>query len=249
MQNFFSAVHPLDHWSLREKVQLPLQSQSIEGMKIAYSFDLGFMQLEPDVKVEMQKALEVFASLGAQLEEVALPWDRSIEDAAMQWYGSMPYGREIVRVARETPKLLTPYALHFAKFAQAHVSLNGMANSWLKVQEMQAWFGPLMQNNDLFICPTNGVPAVSAVHNPTNPEFYVNGVKVDPENGWVMTHPFNMLHFTTVLAVPSGRASIGVSTGIQLIGRSFDDMSVFRAGLAYEAASPSVFIHADNHPL
>jgi amidase len=95
----------------------------------------------------------------------------------------------------------------------------------------------------------NGVPAVSAVHNPTNPEFYFNGVKVDPENGWVMTYPFCMVNFTPVLAVPSGRASYGVPTGIQLIGRSFDDVSVFRVGLAYEAASPSVFIHSDNHPI
>ena len=100
-----------------------------------------------------------------------------------------------------------------------------------------------------FICPTNGVPAVRADHNPVDPKFFVNGKKVDPENGWIMTYPFNMLHFNPALSVPSGRASNGVPTGIQLVGRTFDDLTVFRAGMAYEAAAPHLFIRPENHPM
>ena len=39
-----------------------------------------------------------------------------------------------------------------------------------------------------------------------------------------------------VLALPSGHAATGVPTGIQIVGPSFDDARVFRAGLAYEQA-------------
>jgi Asp-tRNA(Asn)/Glu-tRNA(Gln) amidotransferase A subunit family amidase len=41
-----------------------------------------------------------------------------------------------------------------------------------------------------------------------------------------------------VASVPSGFASTGVPTGIQIVGRSFDDLSVFRAAAAYERARP-----------
>jgi amidase len=39
-----------------------------------------------------------------------------------------------------------------------------------------------------------------------------------------------------VLAVPSGRASNNVPTGIQIVGRTYCDADVFRAGMAYETA-------------
>ena len=249
VQNVVSGPHPLDHWSLREKITLGLDAEPINGMRIAFSFNLGFMEVEPDVVANTRAALEVFQDLGAIVEEVQVPWDASVEAAAVHWYCSMHYGRQTIWHARDKAHLMTPYALHFARFAEKHTGLDDMARSWEKIHEMQAWFGPLMENHDVFICPTNGVPAVSAVHNPTNPEFYVNGKKVDPENGWIMTYPFNMLHFTPVLAVPSGRASNSVPTGIQIVGRTFDDASVFRAGLAYEAAAPHLFIGSENHPL
>ena len=56
--------------------------------------------------------------------------------------------------------------------------------------------------------------------------------------GWAMTYPFNILSRCPVLAVPSGRASNGVPTGIQVVGRTYDDPTVFRVGHAIEAADP-----------
>ena len=55
---------------------------------------------------------------------------------------------------------------------------------------------------------------------------------------WCMTYPFNMLSRCPVMSVPSGRAANGVPTGIQLVGRTYDDISVFRAAKAFESAQP-----------
>ena len=49
-----------------------------------------------------------------------------------------------------------------------------------------------------------------------------------------MTYPFNMLSRHPVLAVPSGFASHGVPTGVQIVGRTFDEASVLRVGAALE---------------
>jgi amidase len=54
--------------------------------------------------------------------------------------------------------------------------------------------------------------------------------------GWCMTIPFNTLSRCPVLSVPTGRAENGVPTGMQIVGRSYSDADVFRAGLAYETA-------------
>ena len=249
MQNVVSGPHPLDHWSLRDVVQIPPDYAPLKGMKIAFSINLGFMEVEPEVEARTREALEIFKSLGCIVEEVAVPWDKSVEAAAVHWYCSMHYGRQTIWHAKDNDRLLTPYARAFARFAEKYTSLDDMARSWEKIHEMQAFFGPLMERYDLFICPTNGVPAVRADHNPVDPKFFVNGKKVDPENGWIMTYPFNMLHFNPALSVPSGRASNGVPTGIQLVGRTFDDLTVFRAGMAYEAAAPHLFIRPENHPM
>jgi amidase len=71
---------------------------------------------------------------------------------------------------------------------------------------------------------------------------------VNPSLGWVMTTPFNMLSRCPVLTVPSGRAANGVPTGIQIVGRTYSDADVFRAGLAYETARGQWYGNAGTRP-
>ena len=93
-----------------------------------------------------------------------------------------------------------------------------------------------MNTYDFFICPTTNIPAVSAEHDPTASDFTIEDVVVDSEYGWVLTHQFNMLHNCPVMAVPSEKAPIGVPTGIQIVGHTFDDVGVFEAAFSYEKA-------------
>ena len=39
------------------------------------------------------------------------------------------------------------------------------------------------------------------------------------------------------MSVPTGFSSCGVPTGMQIVGRPYDDLSVFRASAAFEAAT------------
>jgi amidase len=50
------------------------------------------------------------------------------------------------------------------------------------------------------------------------------------------------------MSVPSGFASTGVPTGIQIIARTFDDARVFRAALAYEQAAGGWFNDQKSRP-
>ena len=62
-----------------------------------------------------------------------------------------------------------------------------------------------------------------------------------------MNHQFNMLSRCPVLAVPFGMASNGMPTGIQIVGKTFDEVTVFRASTALETARPQ-FSHPSTPP-
>lgn len=236
MQNVTSGPHPLDHDSLREKVTLPTAARSIRGLRIAYSVDLGYVPVEPAVRKNMLKAIEVFRKLGATVEEVDLGWTEDVEKNGLHWYNLMHFGRQTIWHLKQSKQLMTDYAVKFAAVAQKLTSADDAHRPWEQAHRMYQTLGPVLARNDLFICPTNNAPSVKADHDPWDEAFTVAGKRVDPEYGWVMTHQFNMLPNCPVISLPSGRAETGVPTGIQLVGRTFDDVTVFRAALAYEKA-------------
>ena len=237
MQNITSGPHPLDHDSLRQKVKLPLEVSAIKGMKIAYSVDLGYVPVEPDVRANMMAALDVFRALGAVVEEAGIGWTPDVENKGLHWYNTMHFGRQTIWHRKDNADLMTDYALAFARAAERDTDIDDVHKSWEQADRMYQTLGPVLAAHDVFICPTNNAPSVRADHDPFDPDFMVAGKKVHPEYGWVMTHQFNMLHNCPVLSVPTGHAGTGVPTAIQIVGRTFDDARVFKAALAYEKAA------------
>jgi aspartyl-tRNA(Asn)/glutamyl-tRNA(Gln) amidotransferase subunit A len=132
---------------------------------------------------------------------------------------------------------MTTYAVAFAEQLQLESPQDFVRG--LKLEgEIYASLGSLLENYDVLICPTQAVPALKADddyvgHGPT-----VNGKEL--ANVWdaVMTLPFNIASQCPVLSVPSGFAANGVPTGLQIVGRTYDDTTVFAAAAAFEAERP-----------
>lgn len=106
--------------------------------------------------------------------------------------------------------------------------------------DMYRPLGVVLETYDAFICPTNAIPPVGADRSPLDLDFKINGEQATRvvASAWFMTYPFNMLSQLPVMSVPSGFASTGVPTGIQIFGRSYDDPSVFRVAAALERERP-----------
>jgi Asp-tRNA(Asn)/Glu-tRNA(Gln) amidotransferase A subunit family amidase len=66
----------------------------------------------------------------------------------------------------------------------------------------------------------------------------INGKPQASIEDWLMTICFNMMSRCPVMSVPSGLAATGVPTGLSIVGRTYDDVSVFRAAAAFERAQP-----------
>jgi Asp-tRNA(Asn)/Glu-tRNA(Gln) amidotransferase A subunit family amidase len=247
MQAATAGPHPHDHDSLREVVKLPERPVSIAGFKIAYSIDFGYVPVDRDVRANTLAAIQVFKSLGCKIEEVDLGWTREVDAAAMHWYNAMNFGRQTAWWRTTHGHLMTDYALKMAEAVDKD-TLDDVHKAWEMAHKMYQRLGPVLATHDVLVCPTLNLPAVRADHDPWDPEFNIDGIKVDGEYGWVMTHQFNMLHNCPVMAVPSGFAESGVPTGIQIVGRTYDDARVFKAALAYEKAKGGWFTKRKDRP-
>ncbi len=234
LQNVITGPHPSDIVGLRPKLTLPLEGKPIKGWKIAYSLDLGICEVDPEVRANTLAALDVFRDLGATVTEVKTGWGPEVMAACMAYLTHI-FGGYISGLLDDHADEMTSYVRDFAEkgrksTAQDYVgALEVIAASYPPI-------GAILQAHDILICPTLGIPAPAATFDPTKDKIHINNREVNPDLGWAMTTPFNMLSRLPVLAVPSGRAKNGVPTGIQIIGRSYSDRDVFQAGMAYEAA-------------
>jgi amidase len=234
IQNTVSGAHPLDHHSLRDVVHLPLQPDDARGLRVAYSIDLGYREVDPSVVRNTLQALDLFRRIGCQVNEVALDWDEDIDRAFMQLFSTTNLGRSLLRHAEDHPDLLSDDMRRAMARLRDESDPDNIRNFLVVAKRMQATFGPLMETRDVFICPTMTIPAVPVDHQMFADDFRINGKIVDAEFGYSTTHQFNILSNCPVLSVPSGFADNGVPTGIQIVGRAFDDLTVYRAGFAFE---------------
>lgn len=246
LQNLMSGPHPLDIGSLKPKLVIPSTFEGIKEWRVAYDLDLGYKRIDPEVRENMLKALEVFKELGASVEEVDLGWTEACGKASEDHLGYAMMGcylREFYEMDRE--KMMS-YSREFAEFSMK-VTWKDFLEAEMMAGEMYASLGPLFQEFNLFICPTNSAHGLPADFDPTVDEIKVDGKAVSPMLGWTMTSPFNMLSRCPVLSIPTGRATNGVPTGMQLVGPSYEDLVVFQAAAAYERFL-GAFCNQENHP-
>lgn len=246
MQNIMCGPHPHDIATVRPKLEMVPDRSGIKGMKIAWSMDLSFYEVDTDVQRNTLAALDILRGLGAEVVEVDLGWTKATEEAADNYLATL-FGAWISDYLGEHADKLTKYALTFGEQSQGVTNKQFLAS--LNVAgAMYDSFGPLMETYDAFICPTTALPAVPADFDPSE-GLEINGKPVHPRHGWIMTYPFNMLSRCPVLSVPTGHASNGVPTGMQIVGRTFCDADVFKVGMAFEEAVGGWYASADTRPV
>lgn len=232
LHNVMAGPHPEDATSLAPVPPISTRPRDLKGLRIAASFDLGFYHVDDEVRANMAGALDIFRQLGCHVEEVALPWQSDLQDAALAHLGHI-FGASIAADMAGREEMMTGYARAFAETSHGVTAQDHLRGLEIEARAGAA-FGRMMEGFDLFICPTTALPAVPAAFDQSADHLTINGHPVHPMLGWAMTPAFNILGTRPVLAVPSGRAGSGVPTGIQIVGGRFQDQAVFDAGLAFE---------------
>jgi aspartyl-tRNA(Asn)/glutamyl-tRNA(Gln) amidotransferase subunit A len=235
-ENVIAGPHPHDIVSLRPKLRIPATLEGIEGWKVALCLHLGDYPLHPDVEANTRAAADALRDAGAIVEEVELPWTRkTLLATAMTHYAAI-FGPYVQRVAREHGDLLTRYALKFAEdtIANEMSFYEGLVHEG----EIYAALGETMERYRILVCPTLALPALEAGKDYIDGGPVIDGIQMRDGFEHCMTVPFNICSRNPVMSVPSGRSADGVPTGVQIVGRTYDDVSVFRAAAALERVRP-----------
>ena len=132
--------------------------------------------------------------------------------------------------------LLTPYAIAFAK---EMLTIPGTPLAGMEIEgQLYAALGTLLGEYQLLLCPTMALPALEAGKDYVDEDAFINGIASRPDRDVVMTPPFNICSRCPVISVPSGLSRDGIPTGLQIVGRTYDDFSVFEAAAVFERMRP-----------
>jgi aspartyl-tRNA(Asn)/glutamyl-tRNA(Gln) amidotransferase subunit A len=201
----------------------------VRGLKIAYSPNLGFVDVDPEVEQAVARAVDVFVGLGAEVMRV----DPGFSDP-LGAFGHLFYGGAANAMRDLGPKkraLMDPELVKVAEKASRLSMLDymGAVNEAMALRERMANFH---RKYDLLLTPT--LPITAFTTGREVPEDW-------PSTRWPtwtpFTYPFNMTG-QPGLSVPCGFDSKGLPIGLHLVGARYNDALVLQAGYAYQQAAP-----------
>ncbi|MEX1047032.1 MAG: amidase [Actinomycetota bacterium] len=239
---FLNAIcgrHPRDAVSL-PAIELPSQFEgNASRLKIGLFLHPADRPIDADVEREARAAAGSLAEAGAEVEEVECPWKGAEADRAAMIHWASIWAEPMAADLAKHRELLCDYTIDFVEDCIRLVE----ESSFYDGLEMEAalWepVGKLFERFDILICPTVTTRGLVAGESYVDRTLEIGGVQTPAGDwGYLMVHPFNIFSACPVLAVPAGMADNGIPTGVQLIGRPYDDETVFRAGAALEHVRP-----------
>jgi len=223
MFNVINGPCPQDIATLRPKIQVPTRFGDIEGWNIALSIDLGFFNPDPEVVKNTEAVAAALRTLGANVTEIDLGWDSSLR-AAARAHICFGIGSSLVGLLEEHRDILQSYTIELAEASKTVTQTEYLAAVQTHAKAYQP-LGQVLEEYDALICPTNACTYWPA-------EGYANSLERLFTD--FMAWPFNMMSRCPVLSVPSGFAKNGVPTGVQIVGRTFEDDRVLQIGANLE---------------
>jgi aspartyl-tRNA(Asn)/glutamyl-tRNA(Gln) amidotransferase subunit A len=204
----------------------------VRGLRVAWSVDLGFAPVEPEIAQICARAAQVFATdLGCVVEQATpgfpdpvhslqILWASGLAAALgsylPQWGDQMDPG--LVELIRSTEPLSA------TDYAAAVMERDAL---WDRVQSFFARY-------DLLLTPT--MPTTAFAADEPIPTM-VAGRRTSGFGYTPFTYPFNLTG-QPAASVPVGFTDDGLPVGMQIVGRRHADRTVLAASAAFEAACP-----------
>jgi aspartyl-tRNA(Asn)/glutamyl-tRNA(Gln) amidotransferase subunit A len=200
----------------------------VQGTTVAFSPDLGYVDVDPEVAALVKEAVEVLGGLGARVEQVDPGFTDPVESFQVLWFSG----------AAQTVRQYTDAQLDALEPALRSVCEQGARFSALDyLQAMQERMsmgirmGAFHERYDLLVTPTMPTAAFEAGREV--PE----GWHGDRWTSWAQfSYPFNMTQ-QPAATVPCGFTSSGLPVGLQIVGPRHSDHRVLAAAKAYQDAT------------
>jgi len=215
--------------------------RSVEGLRAAYSPDLGVFPVDGRVRDVVGDAVDAFRDAGMTVEradpDLDDVWDDA-RDAALTIFQARTaavaatseeaFGVDL----REHREALSPVFAAMVERGNDHSAVDlsranaARTRAFDRLQDCFAAY-------DLLVTPTLAVPPFAV--NRYGPEE-IEGEPVDRYTGWYLTQPFNWSGHPAA-SLPAGTVD-GLPVGLQLAGRRHADATVLAASAAFERERP-----------
>ncbi|MEA1961656.1 MAG: Asp-tRNA(Asn)/Glu-tRNA(Gln) amidotransferase subunit GatA [Bacillota bacterium] len=248
VMNKIAGKDPLDSTSV--SVDVPDYTSfldgNVKGMKIAYPREYFEEGIDASTKECVKKALAKYEEMGAIIEEVSLPHSEyalsayyivapAEASANLARFDGVRYGLRDFEAGNVVEMYLNSRAAGFGDEVKRRIMLGTYALSSgyydayylkaLKVRRLIANdFEQIFDRFDLIVAPTTPTTAFALGQHTGDPlTEYMNDI---------LTVPINLAGLPG-MSIPCGFVE-GLPVGMQLIGKAFDEGSIFRAAYAYE---------------
>jgi aspartyl-tRNA(Asn)/glutamyl-tRNA(Gln) amidotransferase subunit A len=221
--------------------------EGLGGLRIAWSPDLGYGSVDPEVLAVTESAAKSFEAIGCVVEE-ATPdiWDaRETVWNPIAFADMYAVHAGIYEGKRDLLASYTKASLERGKLITGADYSRSLQELWRYRRRMEEFF----DNYDLLLTPTLAIPAFPRHKRPegedvreTNPQLFypeeIAGKKVPQRVGFYpYTYPFNITG-QPAASVPCGFSKDGLPIGLQVVGRYVEDATVLKASAAFERAQP-----------
>ncbi|HEY8480077.1 MAG TPA: amidase [Spirillospora sp.] len=201
----------------------------LTGLRVAFSPDLGFARVDPEVAEAVAAAAEVFAELGATVERADPGFDDPVEDFEVLWFAGA--AKVVEHLSPEERERLDPGLREICERGATYSAMEYLAATSRRM-ELGRIMGLFHERYDLLLTPTMPIAAFEA------------GREVPPGSpsprwtSWTpFTYPFNMTQ-QPAASLPCGLTSGGLPIGLQVIGPRHADALVMSACRVFEQARP-----------
>ncbi len=225
-------------WDIRDINSLPDEGtsylkaieESPDGVKIAFSPNLGYAVVDPEVEEIVRKAAFKFEKFG-EVEEV----DVTIPNMEMELVIKVVL--EIVSFMgnrlEEWKKVAYPPYMGFLALADS-VGYKEYINIENKKMELWRALRQIFEKYDFLVTPTVAVPPFELGNIGVSE---IAGKPVTPIGWMPFTYPFN---FTSqpAASIPAGFTKDGLPVGMQIVGKPYDDIGVLKISKAFQDIAP-----------
>ena len=208
----------------------PLE-RDFEGVRIAWSRDLGGLPVDPRVTATIDARRHVFESLGCSIDEAEPDFSDADEifKVLRAWTFSLAFSRADDEVLGQLKETVVWNIEQGRKLSAEQVGEAEIRRTQLyhRVREF-------MRDHEFLILPVNQVPPFDVE------QRYVTeiaGQQMETYIDWMKSCYYITVTGHPAISVPCGFTSEGLPVGVQIVGRHQDDLGVLQLAHAFEEAT------------
>jgi aspartyl-tRNA(Asn)/glutamyl-tRNA(Gln) amidotransferase subunit A len=203
----------------------PKQLESLAGWRIAYSRDLGYVNVDPGIAAVVDAAVDKCRSLGADVVNIDPGFCDPIAIFDTLWHAGA--ARILRDLTLEQQALLDPGFREIAEKGMS-ISLAQYMQAGEQRYDLTAQMAAFHDDFDLLVTPTMPIAPFDAGINTPASGGYANWT------AWTQfSYPFNLTQ-QPAASLPCGLDAQGLPVGLHLIARRYNDHAVLSAARLLE---------------